>query len=80
MSIFINMNSHKVILKELCNVASCPAFYSNLDPCEKISCADTNSVCEVIFSTGYPRCVCPAGMQGDPRVGIGCGMHAFCVL
>lgn len=53
------------------------AYQYYLDPCDKISCADTNSVCEVIYATGYPTCVCPAGMQGDPRVGIACGMHSL---
>ena len=42
-----------------------------LDPCDRIICNGANAVCEMIFATGDPICVCPEGMKGDPEIGCG---------
>ena len=38
--------------------------YYILDPCDRITCNGTNAMCEMIFATGTPICVCPEGMKG----------------
>ena len=38
-----------------------------IDPCDQIDCNGTLAICEVVFSTGQPKCTCPRGMFGDPH-------------
>ena len=49
----------------------CSKPYLNADPCDRIQCTATNTICEIIFATGTPNCVCPLGMKGDPKIGCG---------
>ena len=46
-------------------------IYSDVDPCTGFKCNGTNAVCEIVYSTGLPRCTCPKGMLGDPNVACG---------
>ena len=46
-------------------------IYSDVDPCIGYKCNGTNAVCEIVYSTGLPRCACPKGMLGDPNIACG---------
>ena len=46
---------------------------SNLDPCDRLICKGKNAVCQVIYETGKPFCICDKGSSGDPNHG--CGKH-----
>ena len=42
-----------------------------IGPCEKKPCTGKNAICEVIFSTGQPKCTCPEEMTGNPYIACG---------
>ena len=45
---------------------------SLIDPCDRLVCNVTNTICEVVFETGKPFCTCAPGFMGDPNYK--CGM------
>ena len=40
-------------------------------PCDSKPCTGKNAICEVVFSTGQPKCRCPKAMTGDPYIACG---------
>ena len=40
---------------------------SLIDPCDRLVCNVTNTICEVVFETGKPFCTCAPGFVGDPN-------------
>ena len=42
-----------------------------IGPCDKKPCTGINAVCEVVFSTGQPKCRCPKDMTGNPLISCG---------
>ena len=50
-------------------------FFCIIDPCDRLICNVTNTVCQVVFDTGTPFCACAPGYMGDPAVKCGNYIH-----
>ena len=50
-------------------------IFHEIDPCDRLLCNVTNTVCQVVFDTGTPFCACAPGYMGDPAVECGNYIH-----
>ena len=63
------------VITRFVHIFSTCLFFCKIDPCDRLICNVTNTVCQVVFETGTPFCTCAPGFNGDPAVKCGNYSH-----